>query len=76
VEIAVPPAAVHSAGPGWSELTARSVDGAAFAGWWCRHGPFLLTVVYPVPAPPPVSIEDPPALASAQPGHGWQHRPV
>jgi 4'-phosphopantetheinyl transferase len=68
-----------AAGPGtdgWSELTAGTEEGGRFPGWWCRHGPFLLTVVYPAPARPPVSIEDPPALAGAEPEHSWLSRPA
>jgi 4'-phosphopantetheinyl transferase len=74
VEVRLPAAAP---GPGaWSTLAVRTVQGREFPGWWCRHGAFLLTVAYEAAAPAPVSIEDPPALTTAEPVHSWPRRPV
>jgi len=74
VEVRLPAAAP---GPGgWSTLAVRTAQGREFPGWWCRHGAFLLTVAYGAAAPPPVSIEDPPALTTAEPVHSWLRGPV
>jgi 4'-phosphopantetheinyl transferase len=59
-----------------SRLTARTAEGSAFPGWWCRHGAFLLTVVSAAAGPAPVPLEDPPTLATAVPLHTWLDRPV
>jgi 4'-phosphopantetheinyl transferase len=61
---------------GWAALTVRAEEGRELPGWWCRHGPFLLTVAYGAPAPPPVSLEEPVALSGAEPVHSWVARPV
>jgi 4'-phosphopantetheinyl transferase len=64
-------------GPGsWAGLVVHADEDRGFPGWWCRHGPFLLTVAYDVAAPPPVSLEEPTALSSAEPLHSWVTRPV
>ncbi len=68
VEVSFPP------GPpvgGWQALSVRAVEGATFPGWWQCFGAFVLTVAATAPFPPPVSLVDPPGLASATPAHGW-----
>ncbi|HEX6467717.1 MAG TPA: 4'-phosphopantetheinyl transferase superfamily protein [Streptosporangiaceae bacterium] len=60
----------------WAPLTARTVEGAVFPGWWCRFGDFVLTVAARGPAPrPPGTLEHPPALAAATPLHSWLTEP-
>lgn len=60
----------------WSALVVRTAEGRELPGWWCRHGHFVLTVAYDAPARPPVSLEEPVALSSAEPVHSWVDRPV
>ena len=60
---------------GWQPLAVRVHGGAELPGWWLRCGSFLLTVAGAGLAAPPVSMEDPPALVAATPGHGWLNRP-
>ena len=72
---------VRLAGPalqpgGWAALLVRADKDREFPGWWRRRGPFLLTVAYDAPAPPPVSAEEPAALTGAEPLHSWLHRPL
>ena len=56
----------------WSPFSV-SVDGGRTRhhGWWIRFGVFVLTVAAEVPVDPPVSLVQPPPLATAIPGHGW-----
>jgi 4'-phosphopantetheinyl transferase len=61
---------------GWAPLSVRSVEGGHMPGWWRRYGVFILTVASAAPAPPPITIEEPPTLVSAQPMHTWLGRPV
>jgi 4'-phosphopantetheinyl transferase len=56
---------------GWSVLIVRAREGMEFPGWWRRYGAFLLTVTATAPFSPPRSLVDPPALATAVPGHKW-----
>ncbi|MFG2006791.1 4'-phosphopantetheinyl transferase family protein [Spirillospora sp. NPDC048911] len=58
-------------GGGWAPLTVRAVEGRVFPGWWIRFGDFLLTVAADQETPHPCSLDEPPALASAVPTHGW-----
>ena len=67
--------AVGTGAGGWAELTVRTTEGAAFAGWWCRFGAFILTVATERELPAPASFDDPPLLAAAEPSHTWLHRP-
>ncbi|MFC4534116.1 4'-phosphopantetheinyl transferase family protein [Sphaerisporangium dianthi] len=60
---------------GWGALTVRTTEGTVMHGWWRRFGAFVLTVAADRPVPVPVSLEDPPALASATPAHTWLTRP-
>jgi 4'-phosphopantetheinyl transferase len=60
---------------GWTALTVRATDGVVLPGWWCREGPFLLTVAATERVPPPVALEDPRSLAGAVPRHSWPVRP-
>ena len=55
----------------WRPLTVNSAEGQTMPGWWIRYGEFVLTVVAAVPTSPPQSLERPPPLASATPGHSW-----
>lgn len=61
---------------GWMPLTAHTTEGAILPGWWRRFGAFLLTVATDRPTSPPVALEDPPALGTAEPTHGWLARPL
>jgi 4'-phosphopantetheinyl transferase len=60
----------------WMPLTVRASDGVILPGWWRRFGSFLLTVAADRPTPPPVALEDPPALGTAEPTHSWLARPL
>lgn len=64
-------------GPGtaWAPLAVTAIDTAVMPGWWIRYGDFVLTVVGAVPTSEPVSLEEPPPLASAVPGHAWMDAP-
>lgn len=54
-----------------------TVDGADHLnGWWIAYGQFVLTVVSEATSGPPVSLEEPPQLASAVPGHAWLTDPL
>lgn len=60
---------------GWQPLSISADDGREFSGWWARYGSFLLTMATEVETPPPVSLELPEPLRTAQPGHSWMARP-
>jgi 4'-phosphopantetheinyl transferase len=60
---------------GWLPLAVRLTGGPELPGWWLRCGAFLLTVAGAGLAAPPVSIEDPPALATAAPRPGGPGSP-
>lgn len=60
----------------WRPLAVRSVEGQTMPGWWIRYGEFVLTVVAAVATSAPESLERPPPLASASPGHSWLARPM
>jgi 4'-phosphopantetheinyl transferase len=62
-------------GEDWVPLTVRSAEGSTFSGWWRQYGTFILTVAAPEPVDPPVTLEEPPALASATPLHSWLAHP-
>jgi len=61
---------------GWYPLRVHPVEGGTFPGWWRRSGSFLLTVAANRPTPPPVSLEQPDALAGASPSHRWLEEPL
>ena len=61
---------------GWSPLEVRDVDGSVMPGWWIRFGDFVLTVAAAIPTAEPVSLETPPPLAAAIPGHSWMSSPL
>lgn len=68
---------VSLAGPGlpeWQPLEVRENTGRVFPGWWIRYGDFVLTCTTERDTPPPVSLEDPPALAGAVPSHAWMNQ--
>lgn len=72
VEVRVP----NELGSGvWMPLTVRTTEGVMLAGWWRRFGSFLLTVAADQPTSPPVALEDPSALRTAEPTHNWLARP-
>ena len=60
---------------GWRQLAVVSEEGQRFPGWWIRFGSFLLTVASEVSTPPPVSLEIPEPLCTAEPGHSWMADP-
>jgi 4'-phosphopantetheinyl transferase len=73
VEVTVGP----SAADGWGALSVRDTGGSVFPGWWRRDGRFLLTVAAAsVAGPPPVALDDPGVLATAEPRHSWLDRPL
>jgi 4'-phosphopantetheinyl transferase len=74
--VEVVPLGLEALGREWMPLAARTTDGRAFAGWWRCFGCFVLTVASEREAPPPVSLEEPPALATAGPLHTWLERPL
>ena len=59
----------------WSPLTVSS-EQHVFPGWWQRFGDFLLTVAADQPSPAPLSLANPPPLATAEPSHSWLNRPI
>jgi 4'-phosphopantetheinyl transferase len=58
-------------GEDWTPLTIESIEGGLFHGWWRQYGAFLLTMAAEQPLAAPLALEEPPALASAQPVHSW-----
>jgi len=60
---------------GWSPFQVTATEGTVFPGWWQRFGSFVLTVAAAAPTPPPVSMEQPPGLAGAEPVHSWLRQP-
>lgn len=62
-------------GAGWTPLTVTAVEGPRFPGWWRRYGDFVLTFAATRPIDPPVSLEEPPGLATAAPTHTWLTQP-
>ena len=64
-----------STGSGWNPLTVVASEGTEFPGWWVRYDEFVLTMAAACPTAPPRSLEEPPPLASATPGHSWMERP-
>ncbi len=66
----------EAATEGWHPLRVRVDGDLELSGWWCQHGPFLLTFAAQEAGPPPRSLEEPPALAGARPTHAWLSRPL
>jgi len=62
-------------GSGWNPLTVVASEGTEFPGWWLRYGNFVLTMAAACPTASPQSLEEPPPLATATPGHSWMERP-
>ncbi len=59
-------------GDEWSPFSVDVDRGSALHhGWWRRFGDFVLTIAAEVPVEAPISLEKPPPLASAVPGHAW-----
>lgn len=71
VEVRLPP---EPASSGWNPLEVMGPD-AVFPGWWHRFGDFVLTIVAGAPVAEPVSLVDPPGLATAVPTHRWLEQP-
>lgn len=69
VEVSFPAGAAVD---GWAPMTVRSREGAVFPGWWQRFGAFVLTAAATQPFEPPLSLVDPPGLASAAPAESWR----
>ncbi len=63
------------AGDAWSPLVVTTAEGERYEGWWHRFGEFVLTFAARDATGPPVSLVDPPPLASAVPAHTWMHAP-
>jgi 4'-phosphopantetheinyl transferase len=63
-------------GAEWTSLTACTIEGTIYPGWWRRIGDFILTVAADHPAPAPKPLEQPSTLASATPRHSWLAQPV
>ncbi len=62
---------------GWRPLTISDHHGGVFAGWWVRHGEFVLTCAAATRAlHPPVAMVTPPPLAAATPSHQWMSAPL
>ncbi len=61
---------------GWAPLTARTVRGDVFPGWWRRDGHFLLTLASTGTQPPPHLLPAGDDLASGTPMHTWLARPL
>ncbi|MDJ0848665.1 MAG: 4'-phosphopantetheinyl transferase superfamily protein [Myxococcota bacterium] len=61
---------------GWRALRLCVDAQRQLQGWWCQHGPFLLTVAAEALGPPPRSMEQPPSLAEARPTHTWLSEPT
>jgi 4'-phosphopantetheinyl transferase len=62
-------------GEDWTPLTIECIEGGLFHGWWRQYDRFLLTMAAEQPLATPVALEEPPALASAQPVHSWLSDP-
>jgi 4'-phosphopantetheinyl transferase len=62
-------------GHDWTPLTIESTEGDVFHGWWRQYDAFLLTAAAARPLAAPVALQEPPALASAQPVHSWLSDP-
>jgi 4'-phosphopantetheinyl transferase len=60
----------------WRRLTVTSAEGREFPGWWLRYGQFVLTCATEVATESPRSLDEPPALASAEPTHRWMEDPL
>jgi 4'-phosphopantetheinyl transferase len=60
---------------GWASLEVRTDEGAVFPGWWRRFDAFVLTCAATSAIAPPVSMVDPPPLATATPSHTWMTHP-
>lgn len=60
----------------WSPLSVDSSDGHRMWGWWRRYNSFVLTVVAEVEVLAPTSLEHPPPLETATPGHSWLDQPL
>lgn len=61
---------------GWQPLRVDRAEGGAFPGWWRAFGAFLVSVAADAEIAPPLALEEPPALAGAQPSHSWLAEPV
>ena len=61
---------------GWNPLMVSSAEGKQMPGWWARYGEFILTMAAEVETEPPISMEEPPPLALAIPGHQWLSDPL
>lgn len=73
VEVTLAPAPTT----GWQPLTVEDVEGGRFAGWWIRHGEFVLTCAVAADvAEPPAPLLAPPPLESATPSHRWMEAPL
>lgn len=76
VALGAPPAAGWTAEGAWAPLAVRAVEGRRFDGWWRRYGDFILTMAADAPLPAPTSADEPPAIASGVPTHGWLRSPL
>lgn len=60
----------------WSRLVVTADEGRTMPGWWISYGQFVLTMAAAADTAEPVSLEEPPPLASAEPGHSWLDDPI
>jgi 4'-phosphopantetheinyl transferase len=60
----------------WNSFLVDSSEGRQMWGWWRRYNSFVLTVVAEIEIEAPESLERPPPLATATPGHSWLDRPI
>jgi 4'-phosphopantetheinyl transferase len=61
---------------GWAPLSVEVDHRRRLAGWWCREGAFVLTVVTAQRTGAPVRLAHSADLRSAEPLHSWQERPL
>lgn len=60
---------------GWGALTATTVEGDRFTGWWRQFGDFVLTYACAVATTRPTTLVDPSPLETAVPAHSWMAAP-
>lgn len=61
---------------GWAPLSVEVDHRRRLAGWWCREGAFVLTVVTAPRTGPPVPLPHSADLRTAEPLHSWKARPA
>jgi 4'-phosphopantetheinyl transferase len=59
----------------WNGLEVADQTGRSLPGWWARYGDFVLSCCAETPLAAPLSLVEPPPLATAEPSHRWIDRP-